>query len=83
VGTLSCHESPSVCLLLPNPVVHADIRDSVTMALIANRASSIVTGEDYYDSTFVAVLALATSARTATRFVAPMVPSGLCERNFR
>ncbi len=41
------------CLTLPIPAVHAEIVDSTTLAPAAYRASLIVVGNGFYDSTFV------------------------------
>lgn len=49
-GALGCGET--VCLTLPNPVVQANIRDSITNAPAAYQASLIVAGAGVYDSTF-------------------------------
>jgi hypothetical protein len=50
-AVLACGNS--VCLTLPTPVVHAEIVDSTTLAPAAYRASLIVIGNGFYDSTFV------------------------------
>ncbi len=46
-----------VCLTAPNPVVQVDIRDSVTNAPSAYRASLVVEGNGIYDSTYVGLAA--------------------------
>lgn len=50
-ATLGCGDK--VCLALPNPVVQANIHDSVTAVPAAYQASLIVAGDGVYDSTFV------------------------------
>jgi hypothetical protein len=50
-ATMACGDK--VCLTAPNPVVQADIRDSVTNAPSAYRASLILEGNGIYDSTYV------------------------------
>lgn len=42
----------TVCLTLPTPMVQAEITDSITAAPAAYRASLIVAGNGFYDSTF-------------------------------
>ena len=50
-ATIGC--GGNACLTLPDPVVDAAVRDSITAAPIAYRASLIVAGNGVYDSTFV------------------------------
>ena len=51
VGAVTACDT-GACLTLPDPAVHAEIRDSITLAPAAHRASLIVVGNGFYDSTF-------------------------------
>ena len=50
-GALLACDGP--CLLLPTPHVLAEVVDSTTLVPLAYRASLIVVGNGFYDSTFV------------------------------
>ena len=50
-ATLACGSKQ--CLTLPAPEIQVDVRDSVTDAPAAYRASLILAGNGVYDSTFV------------------------------